>query len=99
MEVALTPHGWHVLVTGDLDFANTRRFAARLEELSPPVTVDLSGLVFLDSSGIDALVTAHRRLGDDLVVMGVPARCWRLFDLTGLGELLGIEPFGRDRPP
>jgi anti-sigma B factor antagonist len=98
MDVTVTDHGCRLSVNGDLDFANAHRFAARIETLVPPVTINLSGLSFVDSSGIDALVSAHRRLGGDLVVEGVPARCWRLFEVTGLDELLGIEPSGREPP-
>lgn len=80
-----------MLVTGELDLANTRRFAECLAGLRAPLIVDLSGLEFVDSTGIDALVAAHRRFGSGLSVECVPARCWRLFELSGLGELLGIR--------
>ena len=90
--------GSRVVITGELDFVNTQRFASRLESLRPPVVLDLSGVTFLDSSGIDALVAAHRRFGSELAVRGVPPRCWRLFELTGLDDLLGIEAHGRGPP-
>lgn len=99
LDVEETPRGVRVRLTGELDLANAQRLGDQLETLEPPLIVDLSGLGFVDSSGIDALVVAYRRFGDGLVVEGVPARCRRLFELTGLGELLGIESFGDSTSP
>src|SRR4051794_12560491 len=53
-----------VLVSGECDMNTGDELTAALVaavEQSPVVAVDLSALIFMDSSGIHALVTAHQR--------------------------------------
>ncbi len=58
---------------------------------SPAVVVDLSGLTFLDSSGIHALVMAHQaalRDGGRLYAVDAAGVVADLLDLTGVADLL-----------
>lgn len=53
------------------------------------VVLDLSGIEFLDSTGLSAFLAAHQRLeseGGKLVLEGPGAVITRMFDLTGLTE-------------
>jgi anti-sigma B factor antagonist len=84
-------------VAGDLD-AYT---APALEELlvgretGGDVRVDLSGVTFIDSTGIRAIVRADNDLrGRDrtLVVMAPSPSVMRLLELTSLDERIRIEP-------
>jgi anti-sigma B factor antagonist len=66
------------------------------------VVVDLSGLTFLDSSGIHALVTAHQaalREGGKLYAVGAAGVVADLLDLTGVADLLRAPDGGGVRPP
>ncbi len=61
--------------------------------LDGDVTLDLSGVDFIDSSGLRALVTAHQELESSdhkLVLSGTSDAVDRLFDITGLREHLHI---------
>ncbi len=50
------------------------------------VEVDLAGVTFMDSSGINTLVQ-HRKPGCDLVLVEVPARVRRVLEITALDHL------------
>jgi anti-sigma B factor antagonist len=65
------------------------------------VTVDLSGVTFLDSSGISALVQAHHRLAEAnaaMVVVGGPQSVQRVLAITGVDRLLGPETADPQQP-
>ena len=62
-------HGHSTLViTGEIDIANAPTFLDELiataAEAHSPAVVDMSAVTFLDSSGLNALVNARRRLED-----------------------------------
>ena len=61
--------------------------------------VDLSGVTFMDSTGINALVAAHHRMPQDgeLRVVGLRSNVQRVFEITGLDVL--FTPDGRRRRP
>ena len=84
-------------VDGDLDLTNSRHlvdFLGRLSTLAEyPVEVDLSGVEFIDSSGLHALLTAHRLLleRDNTLTIVNPSPCARrLLELTGCTEIFSI---------
>jgi anti-sigma B factor antagonist len=82
-----------ILVSGELDLENTARFRREwqfdCDNDVEVVLVDLSGVQFIDSSGLHALVAAHRHLGDRLAIIA-SAPCSHLIDLTGLRRILPI---------
>lgn len=62
----------------------------------PPseVVLELSGITFIDSAGLSVLVASHKRLlakGSALVLEQPSAPTRRLFDITGLGDVLAIR--------
>jgi anti-anti-sigma factor len=57
-----TQDGQRVIVTGELDMSTAPAFAAAFTQFRGDITVDLSGVTFLDSSGIAALIRAHRHV-------------------------------------
>ena len=76
-----------------LQSACTRLFAAGLSSL----TIDLSGLMFIDSTGLAAIILASKiceRDGHEFWLIPGPRAVQRLFEITGLIEVL---PF-RDDP-
>ena len=68
--------------------------AALTSDRARSVVVDLAGVTFMDSSGLGALLEAHRRLpGLDcvLVVVDLPEPLRQLMASTGVAQVLTIE--------
>ena len=86
-----------VAVTGELDAASAARTRDRiLAEVASDqqVAVDLTGVEFVDSSGLGALIAAARAArdaGGGLVVINPQPRVCRLIETAGLAHLFGIE--------
>ncbi len=85
-----------VSVRGELDLATAPMLAKRLAgAVSVPIEVDLAGVSFIDARGLRALLAADRQWngpggpGLRLVRASGPTR--RLFELAGLGSLLGVD--------
>ncbi|HUO45712.1 MAG TPA: STAS domain-containing protein [Acidimicrobiia bacterium] len=93
-------NGWAVLSpAGEIDLASVELLETRLADLArnsiDRVLIDLTGVTFLDSTGLRTLLSAHTRLAEEggtlaLVVSGGPVE--RLLDITGVGSTLTIHP-------
>ena len=83
-------------VAGDLDPSSAPLLdeavgAALAQDGVEEVVVDASGITFVDSSGLSALVNAHSDATDAgirFVVDNPTPLCTRLFEATGLTDLL-----------
>ena len=65
---SLEPHGVDVRVSGELDVAVVDRLKQRLDSLARPgetVVLDLSELSFIDSAGLNVIVTAFHQAKRD----------------------------------
>ncbi|MGW7064719.1 STAS domain-containing protein [Streptomyces sp. NPDC054904] len=87
-----------VRVTGEMDQDRGRQLRtelhAALDRSRGDVTVDLSGLVFCDSSGLNALLAARLHAvekGRVLRLAGPSRQMLRLLDLTGAKPLFPID--------
>jgi anti-sigma B factor antagonist len=87
------------VVDGEIDISNAREFGtALLERIEDPATtqlvVDLSGVEFMDSSGLQALLGARRNATGrvDFVLRNPSSAIVRLLELTSLTELFAILP-------
>ncbi|MFJ9775407.1 STAS domain-containing protein [Kitasatospora sp. NPDC101157] len=96
----------HPLGEIDLDTAGCLVGAALAAErgAGTDLAVDLTGVTFIDSSGIHALVTlqhAARDGGGALFVSGAGRQARELLAFTGLADLLGrpADPPGPGREP
>ena len=87
-----------VRATGELDVATAPVLADVLRALDRPcrrVVLDVSGLTFIDSSGLALAVNAHRRAtrdGYELVVAGASGTVLDVLRLTGLDVSLPLAP-------
>ena len=92
--------GFDVLsVEGELDIATAPRMLAALNEalaeMAAPVIVDLSKVIFMDSTGLALLINARRRVrrrgqGFAIVCPGGPIS--RVFEIADMVESLQVCP-------
>jgi anti-sigma B factor antagonist len=87
-----------VAVSGEVDITTAPDLRAWLTKVlddgAADVVVDLSGVAFMDSSGLSVLVGAHRRLariGGRLGVVGVSPMMSRLLTVTGLARIFDLR--------
>ena len=86
-----------VTLWGELDIASAAVLEAEVmvaEQLGArSITIDLSGLDFLDTSGLQAILGAHARCarhGRELTLLRGPAQVQRIFDLTHTSRSLAF---------
>jgi anti-anti-sigma factor len=89
------PAGPVISLAGELDGSNVDKLQSSLdpvlEDRPECLTFDLSGLTFMDTSGIAFLVRTMRSAGTIRIVNpSVVVR--RVVDLTGLSKTLGMQP-------
>jgi anti-sigma B factor antagonist len=89
-----------VEVSGEVDLHTAPQLRAVLgglvgrESPGESVVVDLTGVSFIDSTGLGELVGAHKavqRRGDRLHVVATNDRVTRLLTLTGLDDVLEVH--------
>jgi anti-sigma B factor antagonist len=86
-----------VRLMGELDMGTAPKLREELLRLASGgaqlVTVDLSDLVFIDSTGLSVLITALKRLrqqGGDLALRSPTPGTRRVLEITGLTEVFSI---------
>jgi anti-sigma B factor antagonist len=84
-----------VALRGELDLSTIEKVEQELTRVEADghelIVLDLSGLTFLDSTGLRTIVTADqraRRSGRRIVVLKGPATVHRVFTITRLDERL-----------
>jgi anti-sigma B factor antagonist len=103
-EVDVSPHGDDgtiVAPRGELDISTAPRVREALRALDPPpatLVIDLRGLTFLDTSGLQLVLEERQRAEDSgrrLVLVRGSDELQRLFELAGLHDRLpfvdGVE--------
>jgi len=96
----VTPERITMIVNGEIDMATAPQFRdAMTDHLghgSPTsMHLDLSGVTFMDSAGVYAMLAAKRRARlrrSDLVLARSSPRVNRLLDLMGLESTFAVEP-------
>ena len=84
---------------GEVDHHGARAVMQELDRqvdagLPKRLTLDLSGVTFMDSSGIAVLLRAHQRmraLGGAVTVTGVPAQAGKVLRAAGLDRMMKFE--------
>lgn len=86
-----------VKLRGECDIASAPRLREALRPLMPPevtqLKVDVSGLDFIDSTGLGVIVGALRRLrqgGGDLSLTGAKGAVLRVLEVTRLDQAIPL---------
>jgi anti-anti-sigma factor len=95
-----------VFLTGELDLATAPELTGVLGPLiargPQELTLDFSGLSFIDSSGIAALVDSQRRLNEQrrrLSIQRAQHGAVRVFEIAGLVDFLHVQTGHGADPP
>jgi anti-anti-sigma factor len=85
-------------LSGELDAASAPALRERLAEVATrgkgPLVIDLSRLIFIDSTGLSVLVNAKRRLSRKdrgLAIVCPPGHVRRILEITQLLDMLGCH--------
>lgn len=95
IEVTSAPKVQTIALTGEADLLGAPKIEAALKDACAEepglVVIDLKDLTFIDSSGLHVLMTGHEQCvaqGHELRVIPGPANVQRLFEITGMDEIL-----------
>ena len=101
MPIAITSrdNALTIALSGEIDHHGAREMMTQLtdaiaERLPTRLVLDLSGVTFMDSSGIAVLLRARRQLahsGGALRVVNIPAQARRVLDAAGIGRLISLD--------
>ena len=88
-----------VTLSGEIDHPGARAMMAQLDDviasrLPARLVLDMSGVTFMDSSGIAVLLRALRRsehIGGTLRVTSIPTQARRVLDAAGVGRLITLD--------
>ena len=87
-----------VELVGELEVVSVEEFSVRMADLDgggrSHVVIDVAGITFIDSSGINALVQAMRAVearGGTAVVSSPSTVAQRVFAITRLAEIVSVE--------
>lgn len=101
-DFSITSRGSTFLLSGELDMETVptlRSAMARAVTLGGPITMDFSGVQFMDSTGCHLLVTAARDVPSGcLLLHGVSTEVLRVLDVSGLLDVKGIHVMPCDVP-
>ena len=86
----IAPERVTMTVRGEIDMATAQQFRHEMTDFLSPSAIlhlDLSGVTFMDSTGVQAMLVVQRTarlLGGDLVLTRTSPQVARLVDLMGL---------------
>jgi anti-sigma B factor antagonist len=101
LDVSTTQQDGHAVVaaTGEVDLFTAPILDSELTQVvsdgAASVVVDLSGVEFLDSTGLSVIVKALKRIreaGGSLSVVVASERVAKVFRITGLDQILPVHP-------
>ena len=99
LEVSTTSLGlWAVVrVDGEIDLDSAGELSeaalAAMQEIGPRVVLDLSGVTFMDSTGLKVLLAVHKRAelaGGRLVLAGPTRSVNRVVSITGFDQTFAV---------
>ena len=88
-----------IALSGEIDHHAARELMAQLdqaiaERLPAQLVLDLSGVTFMDSSGIAVLLRTQRQMGHtggSLRAVNIPAQARKVLDAAGIGRLISLD--------
>ncbi len=84
-----------LVITGEIDAHSAPLLEERLRAVAPgPVALDMSGVEFMDSSGLRVLVGEHQLRsanGQSVTIVDPSVGVQRLLTIVGLGPLFSAE--------
>ncbi len=88
-----------IALSGEIDHHGARGMMAQMddaiaERLPTHLVLDLSGVTFMDSSGIAVLLRVLRQvqqIGGTLRVTSIPTQARRVLDAAGVGRLITLD--------
>ena len=88
-----------IALSGEIDHHAARELMAQLdqaiaERLPAQLVLDLSGVTFMDSSGIAVLLRSLRQMGHtggSLRAVNIPAQARKVLDAVGIGRLISLD--------
>ena len=99
LELSTRPFGARALVTvgGEVDLETASQLGdqalAALREVSPHLVLDMSGVTFMDSTGLKVLLSVQHRADlahGSLAVVGTTRPVRRILELTGLADAFAL---------
>jgi len=96
---AAEPQHALVVLAGELDTSNVAQLYEALADLTREgvrhIAINLVELEFVDSTGLSALIAAHKRaeaLAGELILLSPNRDIRRLFEVTGIDTYFNIQP-------
>ena len=97
--VTLAGRAMTALISGEIDHHGAREIMNALDReidaaLPNRLELDLSGVTFMDSSGIAVLLRARRRLNEldgKLIVRSIPTQPRKVLDAAGVGRIISLQ--------
>jgi anti-anti-sigma factor len=77
-----------LVISGELDFASFDPLSDALDDVEGAVRLDISGLTFMDSSGL-RLILQRLKVGP-VTLVGTAPHVMRMIELCGVAELDGL---------
>jgi anti-sigma B factor antagonist len=94
-----------VSVAGEIDLGTASELSdhalAAVRDVSPHVVIDVSGVSFMDSTGLKVLVAVHREAeaaGGSLAIVGATRPVLRVLSVTGLDQVFTLHETLGDLP-
>lgn len=83
-----------LVIAGEIDAHTAPGLAEAITRSGPDVTIDMSGIEFVDSSGLRVLIDAHQVAesdGGSLTLSNPSPTVTRLLEISGVVEYLNIR--------
>lgn len=97
LNIDVAPHGERTVITatGEIDLSTAPMLESHLDELvvDSHVVLDLSGVTFIDSTGLRVILSADSKAGEHgraLAIVATNGPVLRLFELTGVDVRLAL---------
>ncbi|TYR78361.1 anti-sigma factor antagonist [Priestia megaterium] len=98
IDVQEAGHEYRITLVGEIDAYTApnlkEKFMEIAEKENVKITIDLTNVAYMDSTGLGvfiALLKAIKKNNGSLKFVGVSDRLKRLFDITGLTDILNVN--------